>query len=151
VTNTDPNLACPSCTYELTGLSLSNGKTTCPECGGSVHPIPADRFFTKKQLHKQFFTNAFLPTTIPPAFILFGMAFFKPLVIFGCLMTFAFPIVILALFIRQLSSAVDNSDRSPIKMNKIMILIWELLYLLPGTLLYLYLMYIILMNISRTY
>ncbi len=136
VTNKIPNLACPSCTYELEGLPLSNGTTTCPECGSTVHPIPADRFFTKKQLHKHLAINLLTPTAAPLLFILIGMHIYNPIALGGCLMTVIFPVLTLCFGFYQLSTVLILNEKSPKKTSQALLALWILLYLVPGVFLY---------------
>lgn len=146
MTKDTPELACPYCAYELAGLALSNNKATCPECGRLGTPIPRDRIYTHKHMHKQLAMNLLAPTAVPMLMLALATLAFKPLVTLGCLLIFLFPVLILWLTISQLSSATDNSDSSPIKIHKALIVLWVFLYSLPGILLYLYLMGIGLKN-----
>tara|TARA_R110000737_G_scaffold251825_2_gene261210 strand:+ start:6514 stop:6969 length:456 start_codon:yes stop_codon:yes gene_type:complete len=140
MTKDTPELACPYCTYELAGLALSNNKATCPECGRLGTPVPRDRIYTHKHLHKQLAMNLLAPTAVPMLMLALATLAFKPLVTLGCLLIFLFPVLILWLTISQLSSATDNSDSSPIRINKALIALWVLLYALPGIMLFLYFM-----------
>tara|TARA_R110002072_G_scaffold153075_3_gene302756 strand:+ start:215 stop:667 length:453 start_codon:yes stop_codon:yes gene_type:complete len=141
-----PELACPYCAYELVGLALSNGRATCPECGRLGTPVPRERFYTHKHLHKQLAMNLLAPTAVPMLMLVLATLAFEPLVTLGCLLVFLFPVLVLWLTISQLSIASDNSDSSPIKIHKALIVLWAFLYSLPGILLYLYFMGIGLRN-----
>lgn len=140
MTKDTPELACPYCAYELAGLALSNGRATCPECGRLGTPVPRDRIYTHKHLHKQLAMNLLAPTAVPMLMLVLATLAFEPLVTLGCLIVFLFPVLILWLTISQLSSASDNSDSSPIRINKALIALWVLLYALPGITLFLYFM-----------
>lgn len=140
MTKDTPELACPYCTYELAGLALSNGRATCPECGRLGTPIPCDRIYTHKHLHKQLAMNLLAPTAAPMLMLVLATLAFEPLMLLGCVLIILYPAFIFYLGINQLSSASDNSDSSPIKINKALIALWVLLYALPGIMLSLYFM-----------
>ena len=133
-----PELACPSCAYELTGISTTNNQSTCPECGQLVTPVPRDRFFTHKTLHKQLAKNLLAPTAAPMLVLVIATLIFEPLMLFGILLVILYPAFVFYLGIHQLNSAFDDTDSSPIKISKILIFVWVVLYLFPGVSLFLY-------------
>jgi len=134
---------CPICNYSLVGIdSGQNYQITCPECGTQLVPASSEAGFTKTKFHLLFLYILVIPTLITTFVGLVGV--FLPIEIGMFVLIFHLllnPLILFILLIIASIATFTRSKRYPRPYPRWSILLWGLLYCLPGTAMYVFTIY----------
>lgn len=139
------NPTCPICNYDLRGIDPSEDhRITCPECGTLLKPASPNTVFTKKKFHLLFLYILVIPTLITSfagfvgVFLPFEIGMF--VLVFHLLLN---PLILLTLLIAASIATFTNSKRYPRPYPRWSIPLWGLLYCLPGSAMFIFIIFAI--------
>jgi uncharacterized membrane protein YozB (DUF420 family) len=139
-----PKPTCPICNYSLEGIEPDeHRRLTCPECGTPLKPASPNTIFTKQKFHLVFLYIFVIPTIITNTTPIVGA--FLPMeigvfvIIFHVMVN---PLILISLAIAASISAFVRSKRYPRPYPRWTVLLWVLLYSLPGSAMYFFTLYV---------
>lgn len=136
-THAPQNAVCSICGYNIAGVvSHEDQSVTCPECGTLLKPAPPETLFTKAKLNKLYRKQLIYPGVIAGILVLICM----PIPAIGMLAFIAYlliaPITQLVLYINVVSTGIRKAKPYPRPCPRWLIPLIAALACLPGTAIY---------------